>query len=89
MKIRVGFGLGTRTLTNDHERFDPFLDGLEELGFDSLWLSERVGTHCPDPVVAMSYAAGRTRRLKFGASVMAYPAATLPCSQRRWPASIA
>ena len=73
MKIRVGFGLGTRTLTNDHERFDPFLDGLEELGFDSLWLSERVGTHCPDPVVAMSYAAGRTRRLKFGASVMVLP----------------
>jgi len=73
MKVRIGFGLGTRTLTNNRDRFDPFLDALEELGFDSLWLSERVGTACPDPVVGMAYAAGRTRRLKFGASVMVLP----------------
>ena len=69
MKVRIGFGLGTRSLTND-ERFGPFVDDLERLGFDSLWLSERIGGESPDPVVGMSYAAGRTRRLKFGTSVM-------------------
>jgi probable F420-dependent oxidoreductase len=73
MKIRIGFGLGTRTLTNDREKFDPLLDALEGLGFDSLWLSERIGGECPDPVVGMAYAAGRTRRIKFGASVMVLP----------------
>jgi probable F420-dependent oxidoreductase len=73
MKVRIGFGLGTRTLTNDRESFDPLIDALENLGFDSLWLSERIGGECPDPVVGMAYAAGRTKRIKFGASVMVLP----------------
>lgn len=73
MKIRVGFGLGTSTLTNNHENFGPFVDDLERLGFDSLWLSERVAGPAPDPVVGMAYAAGRTTKLKFGMSVMVLP----------------
>lgn len=73
MKIRIGFGLGTRTLTNHHETFDPFLDALEECGFDSLWLSERIGGEAPDPMVGMAYAAGRTKNIKFGTSVMVLP----------------
>ncbi|MDY7104448.1 MAG: TIGR03854 family LLM class F420-dependent oxidoreductase [Actinomycetota bacterium] len=73
MKIRIGYGLGTATPTNDSERFDPFVDQLEALGFDSLWLSERISGPCPDPVVGMAYAAGRTTRLKFGMSVMVLP----------------
>ena len=68
MKIRVGFGLGTRSFTNDHSTFDPFVDALEELEFDSLWLSERLGGECPDPLVGLAYAAGRTKRMKFGFS---------------------
>ncbi len=73
VKIRIGYGLGTRTFTNDPSRFDPFVDALEDLGFDSLWLSERIGADCPDPVVGLAYAAGRTRRLKLGMSVMVLP----------------
>ena len=73
VKIRIGYGLGTRTFTNDPVRFDPFVDALESLGFDSLWLSERIGADCPDPVVGLAYAAGRTRRLKLGMSVMVLP----------------
>src|SRR2546423_938639 len=72
MKIRVGFGLGTRTLVND-ERFGLAVDALEQLGFDSLWVSERIGGESPEPVVAMAYAAGRTTRLKLGTSVMVLP----------------
>jgi probable F420-dependent oxidoreductase len=72
VKVRVGFGLGTRSLTND-ERFGPFVDTLERLRFDSLWLSERITGECPDPVVGMAYAAGRTTRIKFGMSVMVLP----------------
>jgi probable F420-dependent oxidoreductase len=73
VKIRIGFGLGTRSFTNRPETFDPFVDALEELRFDSLWLSERVSGEAPDPVVGMAYAAGRTTRLKFGTSVMVLP----------------
>ena len=73
MKIRIGFGLGTRSQTNDQDRFGRMVDDLERLRFDSLWLSERVSGESPDPVVAMAFAAGRTDRLKFGTGVMVLP----------------
>lgn len=73
MKVRVGYGLGTRSTTNDQDRFAAMVDDLERLGFDSLWLSERIGGESPDPVVGMAFAAGRTTRLKFGMSVMVLP----------------
>ena len=72
MKVRIGVGLGTRTRLHGPE-FGEVVDSIERLGFDSLWLSERIGTDAPDPVVAMSYAAGRTTRLKFGMSVLVLP----------------
>ncbi len=72
MKVRIGYGFGVRTTLND-ESFGTVVDALERLRFDSLWLSERIGGAAPDPLVAMSYAAGRTTKLKFGMSVMVLP----------------
>jgi probable F420-dependent oxidoreductase len=72
VKIRIGFGLGVRTLVND-ERFGAAVDAMERLRFDSLWVSERIGGESPDPVVAMAFAAGRTTKLKFGTAVMVLP----------------
>lgn len=72
MKVRIGFGLGTRTTLHD-ERFGHVVDELERLAFDSLWVSERIGGDAPDPMVAMAYGAGRTTNLKFGMSVMVLP----------------
>ena len=72
VKIRIGYGFGTRTKLND-ERFAEAVDALEELRFDSLWLSERLGGEAPDPIVGMAYAAGRTTKLKFGTSVLVLP----------------
>ena len=72
MKVRIGYGFGVRTNLND-ESFGTVVDALERLRFDSLWLSERIGGAAPDPLVAMSYAAGRTKKLKFGMSVMVLP----------------
>ena len=72
MKIRVGYGLGTQQgLLAD--AFVALVDALEQLGFDSLWLSERVTGPAVDPIVGMSFAAGRTTRLKFGTSVLVVP----------------
>lgn len=73
MKVRIGFGLGTHTLTNDGARFGELVDVLEDLRFDSLWLSERLTGDAPDPLVALAFAAGRTRRLKLGTSVLVLP----------------
>jgi probable F420-dependent oxidoreductase len=72
MKVRIGFGFGTRTALND-DGFATVVDALERLRFDSLWLSERIGGEAPDPLVAMAFAAGRTTKLKFGMSVMVLP----------------
>lgn len=72
MKVRIGLGFGVRTRLHD-ESFAPVVNAVEEFGFDSLWLSERIGGDAPDPLVACAYAAGRTRRLKFGFSVMVLP----------------
>jgi probable F420-dependent oxidoreductase len=73
MKIRIGYGLGTRTVTNDGERFGAFVDDLERFGFDSLWLSERISGDAPDPLIALSFAAARTTKLKLGMSVLVLP----------------
>jgi probable F420-dependent oxidoreductase len=72
MKVRIGFGLGTSTGLHGPS-FGEVVDGLERLGFDSLWLSERISGPAPDPTVAMAFGAGRTERLKFGMSVMVLP----------------
>jgi probable F420-dependent oxidoreductase len=73
MKVRIGYGLGTRTPTLDGSRFGDLVDALEDLHFDSLWLSERVTGACPDPLVGLSFAAARTRSLKLGTSVQVLP----------------
>ncbi len=73
MKIRIGYGLGVNSLTNDMDRFGHFVDELERLRFDSLWVSERIAGNSPDPVVAMAFCAARTKKLKFGMSVMVLP----------------
>ena len=73
VKIRIGYGLGTRTETNDGDSFGAFVDDLERLGFDSLWLSERVSGEAPDPLIALAFAAARTTRLKLGMSVLVLP----------------
>lgn len=70
--MRIGFGLGTRTTLHGPE-YGLVIDTLEAVGFDSVWLSERITGAAPDPIVAMAYAAGRTTRLKFGMSVLVVP----------------
>lgn len=73
MKVRIGFGLGTHTPTNTGSAFGDLVDALEDLRFDSLWLSERLTGHAPDPMIALAVAAGRTRRLKLGTGVLVVP----------------
>lgn len=73
MKVRIGVGLGTHTLANTQETFLPYVRDVERLGFDSLWLSERLTGDAPDPLVALAVAAGATTRLKLGTGVLVLP----------------
>ena len=73
MRIRIGFGFGGSAHPHGADLFGRLVDDLEANGYDSLWVSERANGLTLDPMVAMSYAAGRTERLKFGPAVMVLP----------------
>ena len=72
VKVRVGYGIGS-ALAPDPRRFGELCTELERLGFDSLWLSERATAEGPDPLIGLAYAAGCTRKLKLGMSVLVVP----------------
>jgi probable F420-dependent oxidoreductase len=84
MKVRIGYGLGVRSLTNDAERFSSFVDALEANGFDSLWLSERISGDSPDPLIGLAVAAGRTTKLKLGTSVQVLPGRNPMLVAKEW-----
>ncbi len=73
MKIRVGYGLGTRTRIQAGDELTELVTAAEATGFDSLWFSERLTADAPDPTVAMAWTAAVTSRIKFGMSVMVLP----------------
>jgi probable F420-dependent oxidoreductase len=73
VKVRIGYGLGTQGFAAEAARYASVVDGLEDLRFDSLWLAERATGSVPDPLVGLAVAAGRTRRLKLGTSVLVLP----------------
>jgi probable F420-dependent oxidoreductase len=72
-KVRFGLGLGTTNVLGEPSSFAGLVDRLEELRFDSLWISERATGPTLDPLTALAFAAGRTTRLKLGTSVLVVP----------------
>ncbi|MFN0073760.1 MAG: TIGR03619 family F420-dependent LLM class oxidoreductase [Chloroflexota bacterium] len=72
MKIRIGIGLGTQSFPSDGQ-FLELCQEMERIGFDSIWLSERLTGPTYDPIVSLSYVAGGTRKLKLGTSVLVLP----------------
>ena len=68
MKIRIGVGAGGASSTP--EALGDLVTGIDELGFDSLWLSEVLTGPVPDPVVGLSWAAARNPRLKLGTTML-------------------
>ncbi len=74
----IGIGIGFSGWPFGAMRPEAFLsvvDLAESLAIESLWLSDRVVSEVPslEPVVALSWAAARTRRMKLGTSVLALP----------------
>jgi probable F420-dependent oxidoreductase len=69
VKVRIGIALGGA----GPEGFAAAVDRLEELGVDSLWLSEMVFGPMVEPIVGMAHALARTARLKVGTGVTVLP----------------
>ncbi|MCU1361706.1 MAG: putative oxidoreductase [Ilumatobacteraceae bacterium] len=56
----------------DQPILPQFVDELERLGFDTVWLSDvPMGTQV-DPLIGLAVAAGRTTRLKLGANLVPF-----------------
>jgi probable F420-dependent oxidoreductase len=76
MSIRAGVQFGGWPLGPvEGGRFLDFVDRIEELGFDSLWFSDRLISTTPTlgSFAALAAVAARTRRLKFGSAVLVLP----------------
>jgi probable F420-dependent oxidoreductase len=70
MKVRIGISLGPAAVP---AVFGDAVDGVEQLGVDSLWLSEMVFGSLVEPFAGMAYALSRTSRLKVGTGVAVLP----------------
>lgn len=84
MKVRVGFGLGTLGDSQDAGSFGALVETLEELRFDSLWLSERATGPTLDPLIALAVAAGRSTLMKLGTSVQVLPGRNPVLLAKEW-----
>ena len=68
MKIR--FAVTPPGLAFHENVFPDYISACEQLGFDTLWLSDVPLGPLGDPLFSLAFAAGHTRRLKLGANVV-------------------
>ncbi len=66
MKIRIGIG----GASSKPEAFAELVGALEELGFDSLWLSEVLTGPGLDPIVGLAWAAASHPHMKVGTTAL-------------------
>lgn len=73
LKVRIGVAPGTWNWTGGREFFFEFVDAIEDSGWDSLWLSDRLNSErvSLEPISALAAVASRTKKIKFGTSVLA------------------
>src|SRR5262244_1410709 len=68
MKIRIGVGAAGASAST--ESLAELVTGLDDLGFDSLWLSEVLTGPVIDPIVGLAWAAASNPRLKVGTTML-------------------
>lgn len=75
MSVKVGVAPGLWAWEGGRAFFFRFVEACEASGWDSLWLSDRLISErlSLEPVVALAAVAARTKRMKFGTSVIALP----------------
>ena len=68
MKIRIGVGASGASSTA--EALAELVTSIDELGFDSLWLSEVLTGPVLDPLVGLAWAAASNPRVKLGTTML-------------------
>jgi len=66
MKIRIGVGAASATPS----ALTELVTGIDQLGFDSLWLSEVLTGPVLDPVVGLAWAGASNPRVKLGTTML-------------------
>ena len=75
-KVRIGIALGGWPFPSpDPQLLWDYIEKMETLDIDSIWFTDRIVSpvFSLETVVAMSFIASRTEKLKFGTSVIALP----------------
>lgn len=73
MGLTFGISLGTQMVFSGPDEIIDIARTLEALEFDDVWFSERVCSAALDPLGALGFIAGSTKRLGFGTSVLVVP----------------
>ena len=68
MKIRIGIGVASASSSPD--TLGEIVTAIDELGFDSLWLSEVLTGPVIDPAIGLAWAAASNPRLKVGTTML-------------------
>src|SRR5215468_5520971 len=68
MKVRIG--VGAAGASSNPDALAELVTGLDDLGFDSLWLSEVLTGPVVDPVVGLAWAAASNPRVKLGTTML-------------------
>jgi probable F420-dependent oxidoreductase len=68
--VRIRFAVAPAAGWQEPDRLGPFVDALEALRFDTVWLSDLPVGSPVDPLLGLAFAAARTARLKLGANVV-------------------
>ncbi len=68
MKVRIG--VGAAGAASSPEALGELVGALDDLGFDSLWLSEVLTGPVPDPLVGLAWAAAANPRVKLGTTAL-------------------
>src|SRR5262249_2415473 len=68
MKVRIGIGAAGAASTP--EALGELVTAIDDLGFDSLWLSEVLTGPVPDPLVGLAWAAASNPRVKLGTTAL-------------------
>lgn len=73
LSVRVGVGLGLFDGAPSAERLWRAVDAMEDIGYDSIWLSDSATRADLAPLPTLAAIAARTSRLKLGIGVLVFP----------------
>lgn len=68
--MKVRFAVSPPSDLWEPSMLPAYVDALEQLGFDTIWLSDVPMGSQVDPIVGLAFAAGRTTQLKLGANLV-------------------